>query len=282
MEHDHHPQLHQVIQQVHINMPWQHLPKHLDMVLEHGFHLEIGLGGKDLDVLSRHEARLMATKLRQKGIRLSLHGPFWDLCAGSPDPLVRQVTRLRLHQFFDMVSIFEPVQVVCHTGYDPRHHDDWRHFLEVSLDTWEPLLERAEMTEVPLLLENVWELGPQLHQGLFARLPSSYFGFCLDVGHQHSFSRTPLLDWLQSLGDHLREIHIHDNDGSGDLHLPVGQGTIDFDSLFRYIKERDQTPLLTLEPHREPHLGESLQALTEVLVRVGLLGGESNHGHCGN
>ena len=42
-----------VIRQVHINMPWRHLPRHLGMVLEHGFHLEIGLGGMDVDDLSK-------------------------------------------------------------------------------------------------------------------------------------------------------------------------------------------------------------------------------------
>ncbi len=277
------PQMRKVIEQVHINMPWQHLPRHLDTVLECGFHLEIGLGGLDLDGLSQMEAGRTVRKLHDAGIRLSLHGPFWDLCPGSTDPLIRQVTRARLQQFFELVPIFNPVQVVCHTGYDPRHHgEDWHRFLELSLATWEPILERAESLEVRLLLENVWEYGPQLHQALFARLPSPYLGFCLDVGHQHSFSRTPLMDWLAALIVQLREIHLHDNHGSGDTHLPVGQGTIDFHALFRFIKERHAAPLLTLEPHRERHLFESLRALTEILERSGMLSEEADHGDCGS
>jgi sugar phosphate isomerase/epimerase len=282
MQPNYHSQMNRVIRMVHINMPWQHLPHYLDLILEHRFNIEIGLGGVDLDTLSRTEARGMAEKLRREDIRISLHGPFWDLCAGSQDPFIRQVTRARLQQLFDLVPVFRPVQVVCHTGYDPRHHGDWPRFLEVSLATWEPLVERAELLEVPLLLENVWEHGPQLHHALFSQLPSPYLGFCLDVGHQHSFSRTSLLDWLEALADHLREIHIHDNNGSSDAHLPVGQGTIDFDSLFQFLKKRDREPLLTLEPHRESHLFESLGALTEVLERYGLLCEEQTHGHCGS
>ena len=231
--------------------------------------------------MTRAEARDIAEKLRQEDIRISLHGPFWDLCAGSPDPLIRQVTRTRLHQLFDLVPIFDPLQVVCHTGYDPRHHGDWRHFLEVSLATWEPLLERAESSKVPLVLENVWEHGPELHHELFSRLSSPYLGFCLDVGHQHSFSRTRLMDWLEALSDRLREIHIHDNNGSGDAHLPVGQGNIDFEALFRFLKERDKKPLLTLEPHRQSHLFESLGALTEILERSSWFSQEQTHGHSG-
>ncbi|HBD07606.1 MAG TPA: hypothetical protein DCZ69_05045 [Syntrophobacteraceae bacterium] len=276
------PQLHRVIRRVHINMPWQRLPRHLDLVLEHGFNLEIGLGGIDLDSLTPTEAERTVNKLHAAGIRLSLHGPFWDLCPGSTDSLIRQVTRARLQRFFDLAPVFNPVQVVCHTGYDPRHHgEDWHEFLERSLATWEPLLERAESMKVPLSLENVWEYGPQLHQALFARLPSPYLGFCLDVGHQHTFSRTPLSDWLEALIGHLQEMHVHDNNGSGDAHLPVGQGTIDFPSLFQFIKERNAVPLLTLEPHREPHLFESLHGLTEILESCGLLAEESDHGDCG-
>jgi sugar phosphate isomerase/epimerase len=283
MEPELHPQMRKVIRQVHINMPWLHLPRHLDMVLEYGFHLEIGLGGIDLDGLSPIEAERTVSRLHAAGIRLSLHGPFWDLCPGSTDPLIRQVTRTRLQQLFELIPVFNPVQVVCHTGYDPRHHgEDWHRFLELSLATWDPILERAQSLEVPLLLENVWEYGPQLHQALFARLPSPYLGFCLDVGHQHSFSRTPLMDWLAALTEQLREIHLHDNHGSGDSHLPLGQGNIDFHSLFQFIKERRAEPLLTLEPHRERHVFESLRALTEILERSGILCEEADHGDCGN
>jgi sugar phosphate isomerase/epimerase len=252
------------------------------MVLECGFHLEIGLGGVDLDGLSTVDAEKTVSRLHAAGIRLSLHGPFWDLCPGSIDPLIRQVSRSRLQQLFELVPIFNPIQVVCHTGYDPRHHgQDWQRFLELSLATWEPVLEQAESLKVPLLLENVWEYGPELHQAVFARLPSPYLGFCLDVGHQHSFSRTPLMDWLAALITQLREIHLHDNHGNGDSHLPVGQGNIDFHSLFQFITERRATPLLTLEPHREPHLFESLRALTELLECSGMLSEENDHGDCG-
>jgi len=108
----------------------------------------------------------------------------------------------------------------------------------------------------------VWEPGPDIHRELFDRIPSSFFGFCLDVGHQHSFSRTPLKAWLEELQSVLREIHLHDNDGTSDSHLPIGEGTIDFVELFRYLGSNGMKPLLTLEPHREEHLVKSLRGCT--------------------
>jgi sugar phosphate isomerase/epimerase len=256
----------EILAQVHVNLPWKLLPDYLEMVLELRINVEIGLEAEQLDRVSRPHFHSVADKLHQRGCRNTLHGPFWDLCPGSSDALIRQVSQFRLQQLFDLVDVFQPIQVVCHTGFDPRHHGSQRKFfLERSLAIWEPLAARAETSRVPLLLENVWEYGPELHRELFAALNSPYCRFCLDVGHQHSFSKTPLTAWVEALGEYLNEIHVHDNSGIDDEHLPVGHGTIDFPLLFRLLRSRACTPLITLEPHREEDLAESLAGLAGVM-----------------
>ncbi len=254
------------LKQVHVNMPWRHLPDYLDPVIELSINLELGLEAEHLDSVSRTLFHSVAKKLHQAGCGITLHGPFWDLCAGSSDALIRQVSQFRLHQLFDLVEVFQPIQVVCHTGFDPSHHG-YHHdsFLERSLAVWEPLVARAEILKTPLLFENVWEYGPELHRQLLTAFNSQYCGFCLDVGHQHSFSRTSLPIWVQTLAEFLKELHVHDNCGSNDDHLPVGQGNIDFRSLFALLQARSIQPLITLEPHREEHLAESLAGLVKVM-----------------
>jgi sugar phosphate isomerase/epimerase len=37
------------------------------------------------------------------------------------------------------------------------------------------------------------------------------------------------------MGQRLKHVHLHDNDGQRDDHLPVGQGSIDFDSFFETL-----------------------------------------------
>lgn len=247
-------------------MPWKFLPDHLEAVLALGLNLEIGVGGEDLDRVPRSEFRAMADRLHKSGCRLTLHAPFWDLSPGSIDPLIRQVSIFRMHQFFDLFTIFQPTQVVCHTGYDPGHHGTYREqWIERSLSVWEPLVERAERLKIPVLLENVWEHDPQLHRELMERVNSQFFGFCLDVGHQHSFSKSPLSVWLEALWMFLREIHMHDNDGSQDSHLPMGWGTIDFPLLFDFLEYREIAPLLTLEPHPSALFVDSVLGLERAL-----------------
>jgi sugar phosphate isomerase/epimerase len=254
---------------VHVGVPWRLLPEYMDIIVEHRMSIELGITAEDLERVSRSEFRTAADSLQKAGCRMTLHGPFWDLCPGSYDPLVRQVSRLRLHEFFDILSLFKPIQVVCHTGFDPRHHGGYRYrWVKESMALWEPLVERAERMGIPLLIENVWEYDPELHADILRMVDSPWFGFCLDVGHQHSFSRTPLSVWVETLGEYLREIHLHDNDGSGDAHLPIGQGTIDFDPLLGLLKDGSKPIVLTLEPHKEAHLSETLRGFEEVIARA--------------
>jgi sugar phosphate isomerase/epimerase len=256
----------EVLKQVHVNMPWKYLPDYLGVVLELQINVEIGLEAEQLDGTSRSLFHSVVEKLHQRGCAITLHGPFWDLSPGSSDSLIRHVSQLRFQQLFDLVEVFQPVQVVCHTGYDPNHHGNPHGgYFERSLAIWEPLVARADASRVPLLLENVWEHGPELHCELLATLDSPYCGFCLDVGHQHSFSKTPLSDWIEALGGFLREIHLHDNSGVRDEHLPLGKGTIDFKSFFGLLRTKAIKPLITLEPHREEHLAESLAGLVSMM-----------------
>ena len=178
------------LRQVHVNMPWKYLPDYLESVLELRINIEIGLEAEHLDAVPRPQFRSVADKLLQRGCQVTFHGPFWDLCPGSSDAFIRRVAQFRMQQLFDLVDLFQPIQVVCHTGYDLKHHgSQYDCYLQRGLAIWEPMVARAEGLKVPLLFENVWEYGPDFHRELFAKLDSPYCGFCLDVGHQHSFSQ---------------------------------------------------------------------------------------------
>lgn len=70
----------------------------------------------------------------------------------------------------------------------------------------------------------------------FEEIPTIYF--CLDVGHA-------------KFGKLLKHIHIHDNIGGDsekqDLHLPIGDGKINFKPIFEKLKETKYSGNITLE-----------------------------------
>ena len=49
----------------------------------------------------------------------SLHGPFGDLCAGSYDPMIREVTRHRFELAYRFAHELECPDIILHHGYIP-------------------------------------------------------------------------------------------------------------------------------------------------------------------
>ncbi|MEJ5301614.1 MAG: sugar phosphate isomerase/epimerase [Thermodesulforhabdaceae bacterium] len=255
-----------VISILHVGMPWRFLSRYVGSLLQEGMSVEIGIGGEELDGLPRKVFAEMAKILRQKGIRYSIHGPFWDLCPGSIDPMIRNVSFVRLHQLMDVCELMKPCQVVCHTGFDPRHHREHvSEFIERSLPLWESMAKRAEHIGCSIAIENVWEENPDIHLRIIRTIDSPHLGFCLDVGHRNCFAKAPLMEWLDSLMPYLKEVHIHDNDGSEDTHFPPGTGTVDFKGLFNKLAENRLYPILTLEAHREEHFYDSVKNLVRLI-----------------
>ena len=88
----------------------------------------------------------------------------------------------------------------------------------------------------------------RLLKSAFAPLPRRALGFCYDSGHENAF--TPTEDYLSQYGDILVAMHLHDNNGQSDGHLPPlhPSGTVNWE---RKVAQLKQTALfgrmITLE-----------------------------------
>jgi sugar phosphate isomerase/epimerase len=136
--------------------------------------------------------------------------------------------------------------------------------VENSLEMWSWLAAEIATRGSRLMLENVFEDGPDDMLILFNALETLNVGFCLDSGHSHAFGQSDLELWLQVLGPYLGQLHLHDNFGHNDEHLAMGRGTIDFNNILKYLKKnKASAPIITLEPHREKDLWPSLAYLAD-------------------
>lgn len=113
------------------------------------------------------------------------------------------------------------------------------------------LTELAAKYNVNMVVENVglrtkgnvlFDLNEYV--ALFDVLPGAYA--LIDTGHAH-VNGWDISTVVQALGDKLLGLHIHDNDGSGDAHLPVGSGTIEWKKLFAAVKKHAPNVTLVLE-----------------------------------
>lgn len=69
----------------------------------------------------------------------------------------------------------------------------------------------------------------------------------LDTGHVGVVGES-LVDYVFQLGEKLGHIHVDDNDGASDDHLPPGLGSINFDPFFAALKKTGYEGYLSIEP----------------------------------
>ncbi len=256
-----------IIDQVQVNIPFNWLMEGnwLDLFLGNHFNPEIGLDAAALDRYTPADFADVARRFHENGRSITLHGPFLDLSPGSPDPSVREVTRMRLEQAIAAAEVFAPKTVVCHAGYDPSRYDFVKElWLEHAAETWNHMANRLDGIGSRLMLENVYETRPEQVRGLFDRLDSTKFGCCLDIGHLNVFSDRPLSDWVEVLGPFIGQLHLHDNDGTFDQHSGLGNGSIDTAPLAGLFSNGALPPVITLEPHEKSDLQTSIRFLSDL------------------
>ena len=250
-----------------VNVPFAEFDKYEPVISHYRINPEIGLDGDALYTFSRQDFLDRSRFLNDKGLNCTLHAPFHDMLPGARDQYILQAVRDKLRRCFDLIEIFKPHSVVCHLGYlDCVHSYETDQWLDTSLETWRELLAVAEQYTIPVMFENTYESGPGIHKTILEALDSPFASFCLDVGHLGAFANGELHDWLATLGQWLGQLHLHDNHGKRDEHLPIGKGSFDFPALFSYLKSHNIKPIITLEPRSENDLFDSLNALDRFAI----------------
>lgn len=196
---------------------------------------------------------------------ISFHAPFMDLCPGAIDHRIREATIFRFNQILGAAETLSPACIVFHSGYEKwKYGLSVNQWLEKSLETWGPINDRAKNLGVKIGIENIFEDTPENLKLLMKEMSSGNFGVCFDTGHCNLFSKVPLDDWLNNLGPYIIELHLHDNDGSADQHLPIGDGTFDFRTLLSSLKHDPQL-IYTIEAHSPERVLKSLSRLHELI-----------------
>jgi sugar phosphate isomerase/epimerase len=250
---------------VHVSVPFFMLrDQYLPLILSNQIQPEIGLDSLVLDAFPLEDFKRVANELSKAGLNGSFHGPFLDLSLGAIDSRIRQVSLERFQQVFELISIFHPRWIVCHAAYDERHYgDNQEQWLKNIIAALSRLIPQVEKSNTLLMVENVFESDTAHLSAIFRAVSSPLLRLCLDIGHHRLYSQTSLKDWIDKLGPVLGMLHLHDNHGRLDDHLALGQGSIDFPGFFGLLKERGLQPFITLEPHQEDWVRQSLEFLVQ-------------------
>jgi len=159
----------------------------------------------------------------------AMHGAMHDTFHASVDPLIREVAKKRFVQSMEIAAFHGIGRVVFHSSY--RKHLNGTStaaidgFLNRSVDFWRDLEEYIP-GGMTVFIENVEDEDPEVFVQIFRGINSSKIRCCFDIGHAYCSRAVSLNRWIDVLSEYIGHIHMHDNNGNFDEHLPLGHGGI--------------------------------------------------------
>ena len=232
-------------------------PELLEQVAAAGFEgLEIFCTRSHFEYSVKSEIQAMASALEQHHLQLvSLHAPTSrDLSAmrESGTPLsICEVERVRrveamdeLKRVIDVADDLPYARLILHMG-GPRETADPRK-RDAAFSTLEHLILHAHHAGVAICIENTTsEMGDPNYLRAFVdetRLTGLRFNF--DIGHAYlsDFQEDERIEKsFAPLHDLVSSVHLHDNHGEKDEHLPPYDGTIDWPAAIKVLKSAPQS-----------------------------------------
>ena len=215
----------------------------LGPIRESGFSMvEVVFSPPHLDYKNAEEVRAAAERLEDLGLEAySFHAPFGgDIDISSPDLAQREYALDEILKAVDAAAQLAVHYFVIHPGPEnadiPSREERVRRIENVT-SVLDRVAVRCEESGIRCVLENKL---PHLLFGnssdllwILASLQSNQVGACLDTGH--AYLAGDLYQLVYKMAPYLRLLHVHDNKGHGDDHLPPGDGRIDWTALMREL-----------------------------------------------
>ena len=189
------------------------------------------------DLLSIEED--ISYAIESYGMKFNAHGPIADMNIGSPSERLRKSSMEELLRILDSCQRLRIGCLTLHPGsaiaygedVKSRVHDATRRSIE-EIDDW------IQGTDLRVALENMppasWSICNDAEE-LLSIIAGTKIGICFDIGHAHIAGSTESF-----LEDHvpLINLHLHNNHGVSDEHLPLDSGNIDIEYILDALKRR--------------------------------------------
>jgi len=250
---------------LYIHVPVAKLIGHLDEFLGLGVNGQIYISSEFIDNHSREETCLINSSFKRHGLIKTIHSPFMDLNPGSSDRKIREATQSRFMDTVEFADQFMAKSITFHSHFEPVFYKKYlERWIENSFEVWDKVVTAAEGKGINIHIENSIDQDPCAIIELLKR--HIYFGACFDVAHYNAFSNE---GWPASLNKYplgsIKEVHLSDNNGDEDSHMPLGEGKINFEGLFSEIHNRGEDPIYIIESHSRHDVVKSVEFISTFL-----------------
>jgi sugar phosphate isomerase/epimerase len=216
-------------------------------------YLELAMDPPHGDTKSiKKQKRDIQKSLKRYDLELVCHLPTFLSTADLTDR-IRQASIDETLDCLEVAAEMEPLKIVLHPSYMTglgtfvpelaRAH---------ALESLTVIVEKAHALGLCLCLENMfprtqWLTNPEEFVDILAKFPT--VNLLLDIGHAHieDAGGAKCLRFIKMFSDRIGHLHMSDNFGKEDQHLPIGAGIIDFLSVVKGLKGIGYSDTVTLE-----------------------------------
>jgi len=239
------------------------------------FEVNLFYPSVDLDNWKWNEIEAINKFSRDEEIEISVHAAFYELNIAAFLKSIREESVRYIIKSIDFCCELGSEVITVHPGKytygvepgaspetDPLMKIQWDH----NIESLKRINAYAESKGITICLENVgWNYLDQSFEDLLKIRDEvgHSLQFTLDIGHARIYSEAGIEEGFRVLGDNIRHIHLSDNYGMEDDHLPIGEGNIDYLRFFHLI--RNFPHIVTLEivaPGPDP--GRILKSLANI------------------
>lgn len=184
--------------------------------------------------LTKETLPLFRDVLYSYRLKVSVHAPFSDLNIGSFNERIREASLEIIRETLSLASELGAISVTIHPGHcSPISVKNREKYLRIHRNSLRMIAEWSEEYGIRVGVENMPRfviLDAQTCERLEEIVGGINIGVTFDVGHLNTttgnFSR-----FLRIFGDRIIHLHLHDNRGERDEHLPLGEGTVPWEKL---------------------------------------------------
>jgi sugar phosphate isomerase/epimerase len=170
-------------------------------------------------------------------VKFSIHAPISDVNIAALSERMRESAVMETIAAMEHAIQLNANTVTFHPGYQsmvvPDLKDKSAEKAKRSIRTIDRLMKEFSLTACVENMPSFKFMLGRTAKEMFDLVDGTDMRICFDIGHANTMSQID--EMIDLLGDRIKNIHIHDNNGENDDHMTIGDGNIDFPAVLKKL-----------------------------------------------
>ncbi len=207
------------------------------------------LGIEYAELVHQYPAEFIDSEILESySLKYSIHAPFMDVNIASPQDQSRLNSIAQIKSSIDLANEINAEAVVVHPGLISFLANKYfkKEVYEFANQSIKEIGDYAKNLGVMATIENMPNFESMIYQNiadLNQLLVENEMHMTLDIGHANHVGYAP----DEMIFDSIKHVHVHDNLGDDDSHLPLGEGSIDLKYIINTLESKNYDGIYILE-----------------------------------